>query len=97
MVAVDDAKFDRFITGVPRQYEAVVFFTASGASYKCASCRCEKPSLLDVLFRFSRRGTREKTALGQRCAGGCCCDVVAGGSGGEEGRLAEVVSGCEGH
>lgn len=39
VVAVDDAKFDRFITGVPRQYEAVVFFTASGASYKCASCR----------------------------------------------------------
>eukprot|EP00904_Undaria_pinnatifida_P008847 jgi/Undpi1/5092/HiC_scaffold_19.g08444.m1 len=39
LVAVDDVKFDRFITGVPRQYEAVVFFTATGASYKCASCR----------------------------------------------------------
>lgn len=41
VVVVDDAKFDRFVTGVPRQYEAVVFFTASGAAYKCASCRCE--------------------------------------------------------
>lgn len=40
MVTVDDNKFDRFITGVPRQYEAVVFFTAAGASYKCTSCRC---------------------------------------------------------
>lgn len=89
VVAVDDVKFDRFITGVPRQYEAVVFFTASGASYKCASCRCEKPSLLDVLSRFSGRRTREKTVLGQRCTGGCCC----WGFGGEEGEGNDVVGG----
>ncbi|CAN0327688.1 unnamed protein product, partial [Hapterophycus canaliculatus] len=39
VVVVDDTKFDRFVTGVPRQYEAVVFFTAASAHYKCASCR----------------------------------------------------------
>lgn len=39
VVVVDETKFDRYITGVPRQYEAVVFFTAAGANYKCTSCR----------------------------------------------------------
>ncbi|CAM9913881.1 unnamed protein product [Scytosiphon promiscuus] len=39
VVIVDDTKFDRYVTGVPRQYEAVVFFTAAAANYKCASCR----------------------------------------------------------
>ncbi|CBN74884.1 conserved unknown protein [Ectocarpus siliculosus] len=39
VVVVDGTKFDRYITGVPRQYEAVVFFTAAGANYKCTSCR----------------------------------------------------------
>ena len=41
-MVVDDAKFDRYVTGVPRQYEAVVFFTAAAATYKCTSCRYER-------------------------------------------------------
>lgn len=38
-VTVDDMKFDRYVTGVPRQYEAFVYFTASAPEYKCQSCR----------------------------------------------------------
>ncbi|CAM9092064.1 unnamed protein product [Pylaiella littoralis] len=38
VVKVDDAKFDQYIAGVPRQYEAFVFFTATGSSFKCSAC-----------------------------------------------------------
>lgn len=38
IVTVDDVKFDRYVAGVPRQYEAVVYFTAANPSYKCSSC-----------------------------------------------------------
>lgn len=39
LVTIDDTKFDRYVVGVPRQYESFVFFTAADASFNCASCR----------------------------------------------------------
>lgn len=39
VIPVDDVKFDRFVAGIPRQYESIVYFTAADATYKCGSCR----------------------------------------------------------
>ncbi|CAM9569157.1 unnamed protein product, partial [Choristocarpus tenellus] len=39
VVPVDDAKYHRFVAGVPRQYDVFVLFTAEDPAYKCPTCK----------------------------------------------------------
>ncbi|CAM9466386.1 unnamed protein product [Ascophyllum nodosum] len=63
VVVVDDAKFDRYVTGVPRQYEAIVFFTAAAAEFKCQSCRVVHDQFLAVAESYASAKSKKPEVL----------------------------------